>query len=110
LPNQFQVIALHDAHPEWSAGRIAKALKCDAGYVRATGQRKGLTLPTTRNPGRRLQDRERKAIEDAYGAGEKLEAVAVEFGVTHWAVSKIGRRAGYPPRRAGRRSRGKVQG
>jgi hypothetical protein len=31
-----QVLAMHAAHPEWNASRIARELKCVSGYVRAT--------------------------------------------------------------------------
>jgi hypothetical protein len=45
-----------------------------------------------------LQDWERQAICDAYKSGEKLEAIAAEFGVTVGAVSMAGKRAGMPRR------------
>jgi DNA-directed RNA polymerase specialized sigma24 family protein len=97
-----QVLAVHSKHPEWCSTEIARELGCHPAYVRATMQRRGMTLKTSRKAGRRLQDWERQAILDAYIDGEKLEAVACEFGVTMWAVNKIGRRAGEPPRPIGR--------
>ena len=97
-----QVLALHAEHNEWNSAQIARILGCDSGYVRATFKRRGIALQTTRKRRPNLQDWERQAILDAYKNGEKLEAVASEFGV-HWTtVNKIGRRAGCKPRPHGR--------
>lgn len=45
-----QVLAMHAAHPTWNAARIARELKCVAGYVRATLKRAGKTNPGHRPP------------------------------------------------------------
>lgn len=47
----------------------------------------------------RLLPWQRQAIADAYGAGEKVEAVAAEFQITSARVSQIGIGAGHPRRR-----------
>jgi len=50
------------------------------------------------NRGRRLQDWERQAILDACDNGEKIEAVAAEFGVTRTTVQKVRQKAKRPNR------------
>lgn len=42
-----QVIDTHVQYPKWTAADIAAHLKCHPGYVRATGQRRNLSLPVT---------------------------------------------------------------
>lgn len=51
---------------------------------------------------RRLLDWERQAIVDAFLAGEKIEAIAAEFGVTRSYPGVLARRMGVPARWTGR--------
>lgn len=45
--NRLRVLATYDANPEWNSEQIARALKCCAGYVRATLYRSGLPVVRT---------------------------------------------------------------
>jgi hypothetical protein len=49
--------------------------------------------------GRRLQEWERQAAFDAYLAGEKVAAIALEFGCSEAAIRQYARRRGIPGRR-----------
>lgn len=99
MATQEQVLDVHRQNPLWNSPQIARALGCSAGYVRRTLSRNGCKLASTRKPGRQLQDWERQSILDAYKDGEKLEAVAAEFGVTRYCVSVAAQRAGFPRRK-----------
>lgn len=52
----------------------------------------------TRKKYRRLQEWECAAVEAAYAAGEKLEALAAEFNVDISTISYAAKRAGLPRR------------
>lgn len=45
MATKHQVIGLNAMNPHLSAGEIAERLGCSSAYVRATGQRNGLTFP-----------------------------------------------------------------
>lgn len=45
MTTKHEVIAVHRAHPDWSAGDIAAHLGCMHEYVRATARRNGFSLP-----------------------------------------------------------------
>lgn len=44
MTTKHEVLALFDAHPEWSSGQVAHVLGCESGYVRATLYRNGRKL------------------------------------------------------------------
>ncbi len=50
----------------------------------------------------KLYDWQRQAIADAFGAGEKSDSVAAEFGITRQRVGQIGQEFGHPSRGVGR--------
>lgn len=50
----------------------------------------------------RLQDWELQAIHDAYVAGEKVEAIASEFGIVRYHVKVVAKRLGAAVRTPGR--------
>lgn len=93
-----QAIALHIRHPSWNSGEIARAMGgvATAKYVRKVLVRHGLRITNPRI--RTLSDWERQAVIDAYAAGEKVWAIAVEFGVLEQCVRRAARKAGFPPR------------
>jgi hypothetical protein len=91
-----QAVALHVRHPSWHSGEIARAIGSTPKYVRKVLLRHGFRIT---NPRRRfLPDWERQAVIDAYVAGEKVWAIAVEFGVLEQCVRRAARKAGFPPR------------
>lgn len=92
-----QILALNYRHPQWTARQLADELGCSPHTVRSALRRNGKRLKNVR----RVRDRdhwERQAILDAYRDGEKLEVIALEFGVSISAISKIARAHGVPPR------------
>jgi len=91
------VLAVHASHRDWNSVQIGKTLNCHPSYVRETLRRHGLKLTGTRMR-KQLQPWERQSILDAYKDGEKLEAIAAEFGVTVCCVNMIRVRAGCKPR------------
>jgi hypothetical protein len=64
-----QVLAMHAAHPEWNASRIARELKCVSGYVRATLKRAGEKNPGHRPPAKKKFSRIRVVAIDGRGPG-----------------------------------------
>ena len=97
MANRKQVLALFDANPNTTSTAIANKLGCCSAYVRATLSRNGRYLARSKHMSNKLQDWERQAIIDAIG--EKQEALAHEFNVSIWAISKIWSRAGISKRR-----------
>lgn len=93
-----EVLGVFYNHPDWTSVQIARRLGCCSSYVRATLTRHGLKLK--KRGGRALQDWEYQAIADARRDGEKLEALAAEFGLSLSAISRVAKREGVP--RSGR--------
>ncbi|MEO3387349.1 hypothetical protein [Mesorhizobium sp. CAU 1741] len=52
MTTKHEVIAAHQAHPEWCASDIAAALGCMREYVVATAKRNRLVLPPKKQPSR----------------------------------------------------------
>lgn len=76
------VIKLNREHPDWTAADIAKAVGCNPGYVRATGQRKLLTFAVLERPKKApivKIKREKKPAKVAWSAREELAAILFEF-------------------------------
>lgn len=96
-----KIIDLHRRRPDLSRAEIARELSCGYRYIEEVARKNGLVMPRDKSRGRKLQDWERQAVLDAYRDGEKLDAVACEFGITLSGVSKIGIRAGCVPRTTG---------
>lgn len=92
-----QIIALSRRHSRWTARQLADELGCSPQAIRSALRRKGVRLTNVRRV-RRGDDWERQSILDAYRGGEKLEVIALEFGVTISAITKIARANGEPPR------------
>lgn len=98
--------------PEGTNKEIAALAGTRHEYVRTVLMRAGLELarkPNRKSPRttpvrkyKRLQEWEREAIALGYKDGEKLSALAVEFGVDDSTVSRIAERHGLPRRKAGR--------
>ena len=97
VTTEKQIIALSYRHPRWTARELANDLGCSPQHVRAALRRGGKRLINVRRQ-RGRDDWERQAILDAYRDGEKLEIIALEFGVSISAISKIARANGVPPR------------
>jgi hypothetical protein len=107
-PQTEAVLAAYRKCPNGSSQQIAAIAGVRHEYVRVVLQRNGLQLATRKVPSpkrttsvrkyRRLQDWEREAVAQAYLDGEKLEAVAVEFGVDQSTVSRVAKGRGYPRR------------
>lgn len=95
------ILALSAERPDWTSVQIADSLGCHPSLVRATWKRNGVQRGKSKKM-KYLQDWERQAILDAYRGGEKLEAIAAEFGCTIWCVSIAAKRAGLPRRTQGR--------
>jgi len=92
-----QIVALNRRHSRWTARQLADELGCSPQAVRSALRRKGVNLTTVRRM-RQGDDWERQSILDAYRDGEKIEVIALEFGITISAVTKIARSSGEPPR------------
>jgi hypothetical protein len=45
MTTKHDVIRVHQAHPTWNSGMIARELGCAPEYVRSTAKRNNLTLP-----------------------------------------------------------------
>lgn len=109
-PRTEAVLAAYRKLPSGSSQQIGALAGVRHEYVRVVLQRNGLALATKiiPKPGRttpvrkyrRLQDWEREAVAQAYLDGEKLEAVAVEFGVDQSTVHRVAMARGFPRRRA----------
>lgn len=76
-----QVIDLHRQHPDWTSLELAKALGCLSGYVRATAQRQGLSLPVRKKvvqPPRAPRIKKVAAVEEL---SEREKLVEIFFEV-----------------------------
>lgn len=100
-----KVLAFYRKHPTMPRGEMVARLGFPAPSVSVVLQRAGLTKPREAAKAggphrkyRRLQDWERAAIASAYIDGEKLEALAAEFGIDCSTVSRVAERAGLPRR------------
>lgn len=91
-------MAFHIRHPSWNSGEIARAIggNVTQHYVLKVLKRRGFKIINPRR--RHLPAWERQAVIDAYAHGEKVEAIAAEFGVQAQCIRRAARKAGLPPR------------
>jgi hypothetical protein len=91
-----RIVAVFDAHPEWTSTQIAAAVggRCLPSCVRETLRRRGRTLKRSR-PARRLYEWERQALANGYAGREKVEALAAELNVHPSTVGRAAEWAGY---------------
>lgn len=88
-----QVVALHHAEPGLCAADLARRLRCSPAYVRATAQRRKLTLPRGKF-GRKFKRSPIMGLEVTAHA-HRLRATAVhDRSGVHWVDIKVFDRRG----------------
>jgi hypothetical protein len=91
LVRDIEIVKIYDSGKWENSEILAKHIGCTSSQVRCALRRHGRRLPkAARKHGRRLMDWERVAIREAYLSGEKIEAVALEFGCSVSTVFRHG--------------------